>query len=76
MLMTWSGILIYWAHEAYVPIPKSVVEFFGLNAHLAEGMGWHFLLMWPFVINGIVYCFYLIFSGEWREITPTKTSLK
>ena len=47
----------------------------GLPFRLAEGMGWHFLFMWLFGINGIVYVLYTILSGEWRELVPNRHSL-
>ncbi len=71
-LMIWSGILIYWANDAYVKIPEGIAESFGLSHKLAEGMGWHFFLMWIFMINGVFYVTYLIFSGEWRLLWPDR----
>ncbi len=76
MIMTWSGILIYWANDAYISIPKNTARFLGIEEQLAEGMGWHFFLMWPFIINGCVYVLYLLFSKEWREIFPDKNSFR
>lgn len=67
LLMIWSGILIYWADQAFLAIPESWVEGLHLNHRLAEGMGWHFLIMWPFTINGIIYVVYLLLSGHWRR---------
>ena len=76
-LMIWSGILIYWANDIYRPFfPDWFYNFFGLHGKLAEGMAVHFAVMWLFVINGIVYTAYLLFSGEWREIAPTRKSPK
>jgi thiosulfate reductase cytochrome b subunit len=40
-----------------------------------RGMGYHFFFMWLFAINGILYVLYLIYSGEWRFIVPTRKSL-
>ena len=74
MLMIWSGILIYWANRAYIPIDTDFGKWLGINNRLAEGMGWHFMLMWFFMINGVGYIFYLIFSGEWRYILPNRRS--
>lgn len=39
-----------------------------LGGWLAGGLNWHFALAWPFVITGLVYLAYLIFSGEWRSL--------
>ncbi len=73
-LMIWSGLLIYWANPIYLPLPNSVARFLHLDHRLAEGLGWHFALMWLFAINGAVYAAYLMVSGEWREIFPLKRS--
>jgi thiosulfate reductase cytochrome b subunit len=40
-----------------------------------RGMGYHFFFMWPFAINGLLYVLYLLYSGEWRFIVPTRQSL-
>lgn len=73
-LMVWSGILIYWADQAFIKIPDEFIEVLGINHRLAEGMGWHFLIMWPFFINGLIYFIYLILSGEWRDRIPDRQS--
>jgi thiosulfate reductase cytochrome b subunit len=39
-----------------------------LGGWLAGGLSWHFALAWPFVLSGLVYLFYLAFSGEWRSL--------
>ena len=84
MLMTWSGALIYWANDIYrIGIGKiTLFHFFPdgfyrlvhIDHRLAEGMAWHFTLAWLFSMTGILYVFYLIFSGEWRELVPRATS--
>ncbi len=66
-LMIWSGLLIAWADQTSYVIPSSLGPF-QIHHRLAEGMGWHFFIMWPFVINGMVYIVYQLFSGEWREL--------
>lgn len=73
-MMVWSGIWIYWANQAYVKIPPEWARALGLNNHLAEGMGWHFTLMWFFTANGVIYVSYLAWSGEWRHIVPRRDS--
>lgn len=73
-LMIWSGILIYWADQAYIIIPENIAERFNVDHRLAEGMGWHFFIMWPFAINGLIYVIYLIMSGEWRLLFPDRQS--
>jgi len=44
--------------------------------HLAEGMAYHFLFMWLFFINGVLYVFYTAFSGEWKYLLPNRRSFK
>jgi thiosulfate reductase cytochrome b subunit len=85
-IMIWSGMLIYWANDVYRLGwgDKTVLKFFpdsfykALNIpfRLAEGMSLHFLFMWLFAVNGLLYLLYLIFSGEWRLIFPNRKSLK
>jgi len=90
-IMIWSGLLIYWANRAYhvgpymlfpdgdykeSSIAKGVYEKVHMDARLAEGMGWHFLFMWFFALNGVAYVLYTIFSGQWRELVPNRDSLK
>lgn len=76
LLMIWSGILIYWANRAYIPIAPEISTFLRINNRLAEGMGWHFMLMWFFMFNGLAYVLYLFFSGEWRFIFPNRNSFQ
>ncbi|MBC7715007.1 MAG: cytochrome b/b6 domain-containing protein [Rhizobacter sp.] len=75
-LMVWSGILIYWANDAYFKIPDPIAEKLSLQYKLAEGLSWHFFIMWGFLINGLVYLAYQIFSGEWRELAPRLGTFK
>lgn len=76
-LMIVSGIMIYWANQAYTPfIPDSFFEKLGVDQLLAYGLGIHFFFMWIFAINGFVYALYLLISGEWREIVPRLSSFK
>ena len=39
---------------------------------LAEGMAYHFLFMWIFAINGVLYVVYTLLSGEWRHLVPNR----
>ncbi len=47
-----------------------------LNApyQITTGLGWHFLFMWIFAVNGIAYAIYLAVSGEWRVLWPQRKS--
>lgn len=84
--MVWSGLLIYWANDIYkIKIAgKEIIKFFPksfYNAlhipfHLAEGMAYHFLFMWLFFTNGLLYVLYTSFSGEWKHLLPNKKSFK
>ncbi len=85
-VMIWSGMLIYWANDVYRIGwgNKTILKFFpdsfnkALNIpfRLAEGMSLHFFFMWLFVINGLLYFLYLLFSKEWKLIFPGKKALK
>ena len=85
-VMIWSGLLIYWANDVYaIKIDgKALISFFpdsfykALNVpfRLAEGMAYHFLFMWIFFINGLLYILYTLFSGEWKYLVPERRSLK
>ena len=83
-LMIWSGMLIYWANDVYrIGIGRFTVfhffpnwfyHLFNFEQRLAEGMAWHFFLMWLFVLNGIAYVLYTAISGEWRYLVPNRRS--
>ncbi len=85
-VMIWSGLLIYWANDVYaIKIDgKTFISFFPDSFHkalnlpfrLAEGMAYHFLFMWLFFINGVLYVLYTLFSGEWKYLWPDKRSFK
>lgn len=86
VVMIWSGLLIYWAHDVYrVGVGRwTLFHFFpswfyenplwSLDHRLAEGMAWHFTFAWVFAINGALYFAYWCASGEWREMVPTLRS--
>lgn len=84
--MIWSGVLIYWANDVYrLQIGETVLfqffpdwfyRAFGLRARLAEGMAWHFALMWGFALNGVAYVTYTLLSGEWRHLVPSRQSFR
>jgi thiosulfate reductase cytochrome b subunit len=81
-MMIWSGWLIYWANDVYrvgwgnLTLFKFFPQWFydasGIPYHLAKGMAWHFLFMWAFAINGILYVLYTMLSGEWRYLVPNR----
>jgi thiosulfate reductase cytochrome b subunit len=85
-LMIWSGLLIYWAYHPYKIelfgvtlikfFPDSFFKALKVPFRLAEGMAWHFALMWLFTINGILYVAYTLLSGEWRYLLPNRNSFR
>ncbi len=85
-IMIWSGLLIYWANDVYTIKVGSttILKFFpeGFYAalevpfRLAEGMAYHFVFMWIFMLNGFLYVGYTLFSGEWRHLVPQKATWK
>ncbi len=85
-IMIWSGLLIYWANDVYTIgwgetalfhfFPQRFYDALGVNARLAEGMGWHFLFMWLFALNGLCYVLYTAVSGEWRYLVPDRNTLR
>ena len=44
--------------------------------HVTQGLGYHFLFMWFFAINGILYVLYVAISGEWRFLLPQRRSAR
>ncbi len=86
LIMIWTGMLIYWANDVYSItlfghtffsfFPEWFYKFFNIPHRLAEGMAFHFLFMWFFAINGLLYVLYTVISGEWRELVPTRHSFK
>jgi thiosulfate reductase cytochrome b subunit len=84
--MIWSGLLIYWANDVYRIgfgertlfrfFPEWFYSTLGLSHRLAEGMAWHFAIMWLFAINGLCYVGYTIASGEWKHLVPNRHSIR
>jgi thiosulfate reductase cytochrome b subunit len=85
-LMIWSGMLIYWGNDVYKIViggkvvfnffPEGFYKFFNISHRLSEGMALHFLFMWFFFANGVLYVLYTLISGEWRELVPQRKSFK
>jgi thiosulfate reductase cytochrome b subunit len=85
-LMIYSGLLIYWGYDPYRVELFGVtwVKFFpawfydalGIGGRLAEGMSYHFALMWLFGLNGLIYVIFLAWSGEWRHLLPDRHSFR
>jgi len=85
-VMIWSGLLIYWANDVYKIhlghnilfsfFPESFYKSLHMSSRLAEGMAFHFVFMWVFFLNGLVYVTYTLISGEWRYLFPNRHSFK
>lgn len=76
-VMMWSGLLIYWANDAYWPhLPAEFYDKLGISSRLAEGMAYHFAFMWVFAINCLIYLVYILYSGYWRHLFPNKNTPK
>lgn len=85
-IMIWSGALIYWGNDEYSItlfghtyfkfFPQGFYDALHIGARLREGMAFHFLFMWFFALNGLVYVLYTIISGAWRELLPQRNSFK
>jgi thiosulfate reductase cytochrome b subunit len=85
LVMLYSGLLIYWANDVYAIHlgGRTLFHFFPdwfyhalhLGHRLAEGMGWHFAFAWAFALNGLAYVAYTGWSGEWRHLIPTRSTL-
>ncbi len=86
VLMIWSGLMIYWANDVYrigwgnITIlqffPTSFYQALHLPYRLAEGMSLHFMFLWLFMLNGLLYVLYTFFSGEWRNLIPNRHSFR
>jgi thiosulfate reductase cytochrome b subunit len=84
--MIWSGLLVYWANDVYRVgfgdvtlfhfFPDGFYRALNLGHRLAEGMAWHFLFMWFFAINGLLYVSYTAISGEWRYLLPDRRTFR
>lgn len=85
-VMIWSGLLIYWAYDPYkIQIgdytllsffPDGFYKFLHVPRRLAEGMAWHWVFMWLFMLNGLLYVGYTFISGEWRHLVPNRNSFR
>jgi thiosulfate reductase cytochrome b subunit len=47
---------------------RAFPEWSRLGGWLAGALNWHFALMWPLIIAGVLYVSYLVASGEWRSL--------
>jgi thiosulfate reductase cytochrome b subunit len=85
-IMIWSGFLIYWANGVYRIgfgdttllkfFPQRFYDVLNIPQRLGEGMAYHFVFMWLFFLNGILYVLFTLFSGEWKYLLPDRHSFK
>ncbi|MBA4167774.1 MAG: molybdopterin-dependent oxidoreductase [Chitinophagaceae bacterium] len=85
-VMIWTGMLIYWANDEYSVtvgshqlikfFPDWFYSFFNIPYRLSEGMAYHFIFMWLFMINGFLYILFTAISGEWKYLLPNRHSFK
>jgi thiosulfate reductase cytochrome b subunit len=82
-----SGLQIYNAYERFgirgtrLPLPNPfdmhpLPRWARLGGWLAGGLSWHFFLMWPLALNGLLYVGYLALTGEWRPLLFRPRDLK
>jgi Ni/Fe-hydrogenase b-type cytochrome subunit len=65
-IMITSGLRIYNASPLFdFSFPKEIT----FGGWLAGARQWHFFAMWLFVLNGIIYVFYNVFSKHGRRTT-------
>ena len=50
--------------------PEWVYRWLHAPFQITTGLGWHFVFMWIFAINGLAYVTYLAVSGNWRLMVP------
>jgi len=84
--MIGSGLQIYRAYPRfgerggpYLPQPFQDLAFpqwARLGGWLAGGLDWHFFLMWPLMLVGVVYTLFLVGSGEWKKLLFRPRDLK
>ena len=63
-------------HPAANLMSKQDMPLYTLDHKLAAGMAWHFLFMWVFFLNGLLYVLYTTISGEWRYLIPNRHTLR
>jgi thiosulfate reductase cytochrome b subunit len=76
--MVGSGLQIYRAYPRFgdrgaTLLPNvfqdaALPDWARLGGWLAGGLSWHFFLMWPLMLVGLVYLVYLLGSGEARKL--------
>jgi len=65
LVMIGSGWEIYNASPLFeFTFPRGTT----IGGWLAGGLNWHFALAWPFVLTGLLYLGFLVWSGEWRSL--------
>lgn len=86
-VMIASGLTIYWADDVQriglgsvtllnMKLSDHMYDALHLSQRLAFGMAWHFAFMWLFALNGLLYVAYTLVSGDWRDLLPSRHSLR
>jgi thiosulfate reductase cytochrome b subunit len=71
-VMAGSGLQIFMAFPSFGPkIPQkdliNLPRALGLGGWLAGGLQWHLTFAWIYVVTGLIYVAYQIFSGNFRQ---------
>lgn len=84
VVLTWTGLLLYVENNNFrLGLgPVTVLHFFPQGFYTAlhlrernnEGLAYHFLFMWPFVVAGVLYTLYNSIFGGWQYLIPNRQS--
>jgi Ni/Fe-hydrogenase b-type cytochrome subunit len=80
-VMAGSGLRIYLAFPAFgdkLP-PHDFFRFparYSIGGWLAGALQWHFTFMWLFMGAGLVYVFYQLITGTWRQVVFTRRDIR
>lgn len=78
-LMFWSGLMIYWAYQAYSfplfgqtykVVPPIIFDWLGIRFSLAKGLAIHFNVMWVIMLCGILYLILSFWKGNFKNLVP------
>jgi len=47
-----------------------------MRFQVTRALGYHFFFMWLFLINGLLYVIFLLWSREWKFMVPTRDSIR
>ena len=84
-VMVWSGLMIYWAYQAYsfqifnqkiYVVPPALFDWLGIRFKLATGLAIHFNIMWVVMVCGVAYLVLGFVWGSLSYIVPTLADAK